>query len=103
MFQKNIIPSWLKKTIGYLSVTLPALLFTRLSLAAGENGDILAGIIPSLKSNFGAHSTVMMGAYLVELFVAVGMWVKSRNFFVFSGIIVVSLFINGVLKFVLGW
>ena len=64
MFQKNIIPSWLKKTIRIFSVTLSTLLFTQLSLAVVVgNGDILkqAGIGDWIKNNLGMGSVASYG------------------------------------------
>jgi len=101
MFRSSILANVFKKSILFLGSTVPLMLLSRLALAE-DSEDLLAGLMPSIASTFGHSSTVMKCLYIGEVVMAVVGFIKTKNPLIFLGIVVLSLFLNFVLRHLVG-
>lgn len=62
------------------------------ALAVDPSGDILKGAQTDINANFGTSSTVMYITYVIEIFLGIGAYIKTKNLFSLAGLIVVVMF-----------
>ena len=87
-----------KTVLSRLTALSPLLLLGMEQMANAT--DLLAAGKDDVKATFGADSFVIMCIYFAEMFVGVGMYIRSKNLMVLLGMVVVIIFTTVVLTLI---
>ena len=83
----------LKRGLKGIILLTPLLIVGVVMAAPDPSADLLAKTVKGdITNNFGPTSTVMYCVYLIEIIVAAGTYIKTKNLFALSGILILLIF-----------